>query len=224
MTTLETFKANGFTVEIDVDYDPTSPRDDDTPGCGLVMWGQHYSFPNDAGIDIGSYDGWDAIELELAARDDVLVTAPVWVYDHSGIAFKTGERTYPFSDRWDSAQCGVAYVTAKNWADTQGTAWTGSGEQREQALNLIKGDVEVYGQYVNGETYCYSVIDPADGETVDGCCGFLGWEAVEEAARQAAESATHEVKCNGTLDRRTGQIEHGTVCPLCGCKKTGGQP
>jgi hypothetical protein len=216
--TLDTMEINGFKVEIDQDYDPMSPRDDDTPGCGLVMWGRHYSFPNDAGIDIGAYDGWPAIELELIERTAVLVTAPVWVYDHSSIHFKTGPRSYPFDDRWDSAQCGVAYVTREHWASTQGTEWTGSDEQREQALRLIAADVEVYGQYVNGEVYCYAVIDPADGETVDSCSGYYGWEAVTEAAREAAESATHETKCSGELDRRSGQVEHAGPCPLCGCE------
>jgi hypothetical protein len=210
---------NGFRVEIDQDYDPMSPRDDDSPGCGLVMWGQHYSFPNDAGIDIGSYPaGWTSIELELLGRDDVLHTEPIWVYDHSGIAFKTGARTYPFDCRWDSAQCGVAYVTAKMWADTQGSEWTGSDEQVEQAKRLIAGDVETYGQYVSGDVYCYAIIDPADGETVDSCSGYYGWEAVTEAAKEAAENATRETKCSGELDRRSGQVEHDGPCPLCGCE------
>ena len=31
---------------------------------------------------------------------------------------------------------------------------------------------------------------------------------------ELAESLTHEPKCTGTLNRRTGQIEHTSTCPL----------
>lgn len=217
---LDTQEINGFRVEIDQDQDPMSPRDDDSPGARLVMWGKNYDFPNDAGIDIGSYYGWAAIEQMLQERDDVLVTAPIWVYDHSGIAFKTGERTYPFDDRWDSAQCGVAYVDRKTWADCMGTEWTGSDEQRQQALKLIAGDVETYGQYVNGEVYGYTVTDPADGEVVDSCWGFYGWDYVVAEATAAAENAVRQVKCSGELNRLTGQVEHGKACELCGCEQS----
>jgi hypothetical protein len=208
---------NEFTVEIDQDYDPMSPRDDDTPGCGLVMWGRHYDFPNDYAISKELLaQGWDVVEEFLKAQDDIVWTEPIWVYDHSGIAFKTGARTYPFADHWDSAQCGVAYVTATMWQETQGRGrpWAGTDENREQAARLVAGDVEVYGQYVNGEVYCYSVTDPVDGEVVESCCGYYGWESVEKAAREAAEAAEHVTKCNGTLDRKNGMIVHTEFCPL----------
>jgi len=188
--TLDKSTINGFTVEIDVDYDPMSPRDDDSPGCGLVMWGRHYDFPNDYAISKELLaQGWDEVEEYLKAQADIVWTEPIWVYDHSGIAFKTGDRTYPFADRWDSAQCGVAYVTRTMWAETQGREWTGTTADRELAAGLVAGDVETYGAYVNGDVYCYAIIDPVDDEVVASCCGYYGWESVEQAARAAAEDA-----------------------------------
>jgi len=187
--TLHTEAADGgLTIEIDHDYDCPSPRDDDVPGCQLVMWGRNWNFPNDAGIDIGDFTGWPQVEAHLLNEGTVLYSQPVWVYEHSGIAFSTGERTYPFDDRWDSAQCGVAYVTAENWKECQGTEWAGSDEQKAIAAQMIKGDVELYGWYVNGETYAFCITD-ASGDVIDSCAGYLGWEAVEEAAREAAEAA-----------------------------------
>jgi hypothetical protein len=46
---------------------------------------------------------------------------------------------------------------------------------------------------------------------------MYGYEYAEAEARSAAEAATHEVKCNGTLNRITGQIDHTAgpaACPL----------
>lgn len=214
--TIETFKENGFTVKIGYDEDAYSPRSDGYNAANLVLWGRNYDFPNDAGIDLDAFSGWDEVAKELSENYDALVVSPVWVYEHSGIALKAGEaRTYPFDDPWDSAQAGVAYVTRQTWSECQGTAWTGSDEDVATAHRLIQGDVETYSKYVNGEVYYYSIQD-FDGEVVDACGGFYGYEDVESEAKGAANELEHQVKCNGTLNRTTGLVEHTETCALHG--------
>jgi hypothetical protein len=188
MMSIDTLTEAGYTIEIGYDPDAGSPRDDCATGCSLVMWGKRWNFPNDAKLDIGAFPGWPQIEAHLLDEGTALYSQPVWVYEHSGIALSTGPRTYPFDCPWDSAQCGVAYVTAQNWRVCQGTPWTGSDEDKAMAAEMIKQAVQVYGWYINGETYSWALLGE-DGETVDSCGGYYGWEAVETAAREAARDA-----------------------------------
>lgn len=210
--TLDTFIANGFTVEIVQDQDTQSPRDDMTHGCELVYGHRQYDFPNDAGLALEDFDGWTEVASHLR-NEGALLVLPVAMIDHSGLAFRVGTSFAEDPGGWDSGQIGVAYVTPQNWADTQGTKWTGSDEQIAQATRLITSDVEVYGQYVNGETYGYRITDEY-GELIDDCWGFIGYDTVTGEAKEAAGHEEHEIKCNGRLDRAAGEIVHDGPCPL----------
>ncbi len=146
----------------------------------------------------------------------VLLVLPVWVYEHSSISFSAGSRGWPFDDRWDSAQAGVAYMTAAHWANLMGVdvPWTGSEEQLARATEVLRQEVTTYGQYVNGECYGFTVTD-WDGEDVEGPCGgFIGDDGLREEANMAADYAKHTVKCTGWLNRASGEIEHDKPCPV----------
>jgi len=183
---IDTLTEAGLRIEIDHDPDAGTPRDW-TNGCDLIMWGRRWNFPNDAGLAIGDFAGWPQIEAHLLNEGIALYSQPVWAYEHSGLALSTGARTYPFDCPWDSAQCGVAYVTAENWQECQGTEWTGSDEDKAMAAQMIAGDVAVYSHYVNGDTFAYSIVDD-EGNMLDSCGGYYGWDDVESAAREAAKA------------------------------------
>lgn len=215
MSAIETFTENGFTVSIYYDADTESPRDTDTDGCKLAMSHQRYNWPNDPGLDFRDFEGWDEIAEELKENHDALVVEVIYGYDHSGIFFKTGARTYPFDDRWDSGVAGLAYITSETWKDRQGTPWTGSDKDIAIAREIIAADVEIYGQWANGECFSYVITDEY-GETVGSCGGYIGAEYVEQAAKEAANNLEHTVKCNGTFDRTAGEVRHAKLepCPL----------
>lgn len=188
MTTIETITQGDYTISIDVDYDVESPHDDASPAARLVLnGGRNYSLPNDAGIDFGGFEGWSAVADELARHHGAIMVTPVWVYDHSGIALKAGARTYPFDCQWDSAQVGFAYITQETYKDCTGKRYVGRPSQYKRAAELIQTEVEVYGKYVNGECYAY-VIEDADGEIIDSCGGYIGFDAVTEAATEYIDS------------------------------------
>ena len=210
MTTIDTTTVNGFTVELHYDEDSESPRDW-THGAELVLAHKRYSFPNDAGISFDDFDSISEIRDYLLS-EGALATLPVYMYEHGGIALSVGEA---FSDPWDSGVLGLAYVTPQNWKDTQGDVeWTGSDDQLATAAALMKGDVATYGQYLNGEVYGYVIIDPVDGEVVASLWGMYGYEYAEQEAADAANALTHEPKCSGRLDHRSGTIKHDGPCAI----------
>lgn len=226
---IDTFEVNGFKVTIGYDLTAESPHDWELRGADLTMWGRHWDFPNDAGIDMDNFYGWGDVADRLLHpkrnRDErgrfakgyesvrALVLLPVYVYDHSGISLQAGSRTYPFSDRWDSAQCGVAYVTPENWKQLSDKPWTGNDAQVDRAEREIKSLVRDYGRYCNGDVYSFAIED-FDGEYVESCGGFYDYDECEKEARWTAEHTEHEPKCTGTLERPSGLIIHDRECAI----------
>lgn len=51
----------------------------------------------------------DAVEY-LNKHKNKIIALPVWGYDHGGIVFKAGERTYPFNCQWDSGRAGTVWA------------------------------------------------------------------------------------------------------------------
>lgn len=187
MTTLESTTRKGYKVSITVDYDVDNPHDSDYAAKLVLHGGRNYIFPNDAGIDFGEFEGWAGVADELAKRHGAILLTPVWVYEHSGIALKAGARTYPFDDRWDSAQVGFAYITQETYQNVTGKRYVGRPSQYKRAAELIQTEVETYGRWVNGECYGF-VIEDAEGEFIDSCGGYIGYEAVEAAANDVIDN------------------------------------
>lgn len=211
---IESKEVNGFTVKIMHDEEAPSPRESMTDGCGLALFHKRYDLPNDSGLDPDDFPTEQAFIDALKEKTGALIVARVYGYDHSGLSMSVS-RAYPYDDPWDSGVLGVGYVTPQNWSDTQGESckWENTPEQQAQAMQLIKGDIETYNMWANGEVYCYSITD-FDGEIVDSCSDIYGLDDTVEEAVSAAQSLEHEPKCNGRLDRRRGVITHSAACAI----------
>lgn len=133
---------------------------------------------------------------------------PLWLYDHSGITMSCGARTGQYADRWDSGQLGwivmlkktamselVAYVLGENGERIKvehpnkggPSTWSYKTQPladdtwRARAIEVMKGEVELYDQYLTGDVYWYELFKnlSAEGEIpdwnpVDSCSGFYG--------------------------------------------------
>ena len=71
------------------------------------------------------------------------VKLPIYAYVHSGIALSTT----PFHDDFDSGLAGFAVCTRQNVADLGYS----TPDWRSRAENVIKSELELYQQYLNGE-------------------------------------------------------------------------
>lgn len=97
------------------------------------------------------------------------VVVGLTVYEHSGITMRAGNVTLPWdSDRWDTSFVGFIFDTPEQLKDTMGDDVT--DEQIEAAL---RGEVESYASYLEGDVTWYKVEDD-ETDFHESCGGFVG--------------------------------------------------
>lgn len=95
--------------------------------------------------------------MGLILESKMITILPLYLYDHSGISMSTGS----FVGRaqhaeWDSGQVG----------------WIYGKSAIEDIEKILKSEVEVYSNYLEGNVYGYELYD--GDELIDSCYGFYG--------------------------------------------------
>lgn len=162
---LEARKTLSLSIVQDEHYD--SPRDWDNLGT-MVCFHNRY--------DLGDKHNYSIEEAQsLLKRKDVLAL-PLYLYDHSGLSISASS----FSCQWDSGQVGFIFVThEKIKKDFNVKRLT--KKVLENAKKSLLSEVKAYDQYLTGDVYGYSITD-ANGEHIDSCYGFFGYEYCKSEA------------------------------------------
>jgi len=128
-------------------------------------------------------------KLYFKVKDEALekqfVIMPLYLYDHSGITISCG----PFSCPWDSGQAGFAYVSMETGRKEFPSL--SDEELKKQLEKNIRGEVKTYDMFLRGEVYGYTIEDE-EGEYVDSCWGYYGYEEAEKAAEAVVNHLTEE--------------------------------
>ena len=167
--------AGTFSYKVLRDTDPENPRDNDNVGVMHCAHGRYTL--GDKGAETPFVDDDYRAKKQ---RPDVLTYLPIYMYDHSGLAFAHT----PFSCQWDSGLLGWHYVTREKAAET----WphvTDEDELIERAVELMKGELEEYGHFIDGEVYGFQILDEND-EDIDSCWGFVGTDIETNGMLDAA--------------------------------------
>ena len=159
----------GFKLFLVHDLDPESPREWDNLGT-MVCFHRNYWLgdKNPRGESKHNFkNNQEFLEWwEENGNDGVIL--PLYLYDHSGLTMSVNE----FNDRWDSGQVGWIYATKETIIKEYGE------------FDKEKDEVAVYNQYLQGDVWGY-IVENEDGEHLDSCWGFYGYEyAKEEGKRQ----------------------------------------
>jgi hypothetical protein len=151
----------------------------------MVFFHKRYSFPNDANIDEDEFSSWAEIAEELEKEHGALLLTPVYMYDHSGLAFRAGRG---FGDidpgSWDSGLVGIMYATQESIMEAHGSL---NEEAREKARKNMEAELETYGHWVNGEVYGYRVYRPGDDDDFESTWGFFGYGWDKNGMRESWE-------------------------------------
>lgn len=179
---------DGNILRIEHDNYAESPRDWDNLGT-MYCWHRRYTLGDDHNIDHNDYTGWD--ELEEALTDAEGITLPLYLYDHGNLAISTE----PFNCRWDSGRVGLITISKEKIIEEYGD---NSVETRVRVLKYLKNEVETYHKYLSGEVYGFTLFSP-DGEILDSCCGFFGYDHEKSGLLECAGYKLEDVAWNMTL-------------------------
>lgn len=178
---METIKHGNLTIEIRQDDFAESPREWCNVGT-MVCWHRRYILgdeqpdhsPEDYLLRLMQDREFrqkrkcvpDDIDLSHVAKyiDKHFLVLPLYLYDHSGISMSASM----FGCQWDSGKVGFIYAECKQ-ADSF------------DLLTVLLGEVRVYNQFLTGEVYYYAIKDE-EGNLLDSCCGFYGFEQCKEDA------------------------------------------
>ena len=199
MDTIKTIDlGDGATFEVIRDECPTSPRDDDNVS---ILWGCHkrYKIGDENPYPVTKFNGFNAFKSQIETDHDVLAILPVYMYDHSGVAYST-DRSYPFNDQWDAGQVGWIFATAETvkmiFGDTEVT--------QDRLVDILKSDLAAYEQWTNGNVYGFVLKTPPEDVckhcgrfdeadmVEDFCWGFYGSDPEENGMLDNIDEKYHD--------------------------------
>ena len=166
---MSTITYRNHTIDIDIDSDPyaENPRDAYS-NLGIIV-GSHgrYRITDEHNVDghpipkvdFDAFYGWDEVEAHLRAEHGAVVILPIYMYDHSGVAYSTE----PFSCPWDSGQVGFIFATEATIATC--------GTPMDLVAEVLAGEVNEWSRWATGEYVSYEVRSP-DGEVIDSLHGI----------------------------------------------------
>jgi len=158
---IETIEYKGYKIEVLYDTDPINPIKDWDMLGKFICFHRRYALGNVKGFDTKE-------EVEEYAKKYKCRLFPLYLYDHSGITISLS----PFSCPWDSGQVGWVMLEPDDVRKEFGKKRI-SKKNWEMAEQRIKGEVEVYDQYLRGEVFGHMIYDK-DGEMYDSCWGYYG--------------------------------------------------
>jgi hypothetical protein len=194
--TLRTFDVDGLTVEIELDFDPESPREWDNNGI-MLCFHRRYGLGDKTDLQSSDFENWQEVAEYLEREEKAICIMPLYLYDHSGLRIKVGSFSGILPQghaEFDSGQVGFIYTTLEQ-LNKGGHNFTENitPEQMNQVQKWLEGEVETYDQYLSGQVYGYCIKNE-EGEILDSCYGFYEYDyCVQEAKRQAEYLADNRI-------------------------------
>jgi hypothetical protein len=196
--TIESFNHKGFTVEIEADECPESPREWDNLSEMVCFHTRYNLGDKNHGYNSKDFSGWEELQNMIEKDHRPVVILPLYMMDHSGLTISTNPERFRAFDQqgWDWGQIGFVFVSREKALEECGGKII-TPKICELAEKVLLGEVETYAQYLRGDVYSYSIKD-ADGEVVDSCSGFYGLEYVKEEAKNAVTYAVMKTDKDAT--------------------------
>lgn len=170
-------KTSNYTVRIEQDMNPEDPRKYCQAGTMVCFHGKYDLGDKEHHDGVRFSDVYEAQEFHDALRG---VSFPLFLYDHSGLTISTN----PFSCSWDSGQIGFIYINKEQLEDE----FDGDEDKAKQCL---LDEVEEYDQYLTGDVWGY-IIEDEDGNEIESCWGFNGYEGTEAEGKAVLEHLQEE--------------------------------
>jgi hypothetical protein len=104
--------------------------------------------------------------INAETNEKVIAIYPVVKYEHSGVAYSLGAK-----HGFDNSNNGFYIITKESQKEI--------GVAKKDFEKVIKEELNVFNQYLNGEIYKAILYDDK-GKEIDSCCGFYDIEDIKE--------------------------------------------
>jgi len=164
-------------VEVKQDLDPTNPRKESEPLGRMYCWQSRHNLGDE------KPKGYMPEDFLKEYTDENSLMLPLVLYDHSGITMRVGGDFACDPGGWDTSRIGWIVVTNETIEKEYGKG----KDARGKAEKYLRGEVEVYDQYLTGDVYGYVVTKTTvckhcketKEEVQDSCWGFYGRDVKE---------------------------------------------
>lgn len=166
--------ADNLTFSLFYDHDCSSPREDNDgniahffsnprsrSGCvDDIDDSMNLLFSLARQLNIPDYEDLEQFDLIRAVakadpNKELIVVEPLYKFEHSGVIYATT----PFSCRWDSGQIGYIFSTVNDFKSV-GLEWNA-----DKAKEYIKGEIDLYNNYISGECFGFRVEEQSTCES-----------------------------------------------------------
>lgn len=179
----ETIEYRGYSIGICQDESAENPITEWDGNMEFCCWHSRYSLGNSKRFG-DRLDGPE--ECREYAKQTNSILLPLYMYEHGGIALSLG-RAGQFACPWDSGQLGYILID-REWLWEHYDKKYFTKRMRARLLEAARGNVELYNDYLSGAVYDYSVED-GDGESIDSCCGFYGYDHEKSGLLENAKNS-----------------------------------
>lgn len=174
-------------MRYEIVHDPCAdnPREDRYGNLTTILGYHRRYLIGDERLDPDDFDrDWNVLARQIRGKYKPARMWPLYMFDHSSRTFHVG---FPAAFRdadphgWDWMQIGWVFVTRASLLSYFN--WKVLNSKREdKLLECAREEVKVYNHWAEGE--CYGVrIFRDDGEEIDSCYGFYGWDDAESFAK-----------------------------------------
>jgi hypothetical protein len=186
MYTVESFTHRGYSVRIEPDDTPESPREWDNLGT-MVCFHERHNLGDRHDYRTSDFDERTIAQVLKDDGEEPAVILPLYLYDHSGVSIRTDPAGFRASDSmgWDWGCVGFVYVS-KAKVRAEYSVRRISKRTLAKATEVLVAEVETYDDFISGRVYGYIVGDASD-DYLDSCWGYYGLDYCIEEAKAVAD-------------------------------------
>jgi len=169
------------------DTDPIDPRGNDNIGK-MICFHRRYDLGDKHEYKPDEFEGWEELRALIEEREGkILVSLPLYLYDHSGITMRTTSGQFRMCDSagWDWGTVG-AIVALEEDVKKDFNVQEITDKIKETVIEILQSEVKEYDHYLTGEVY--GIVEEKYDESFeqidyDSCWGYLGHEHAKEALK-----------------------------------------
>jgi len=189
----EKIKYKGYTITTYYDdCNGFDPREDDNLGT-MACFHNRYEFGDFVDFSADNFNGWDEMKANIIKEEKAVVVLPLYLYDHSQQVISTESfRGRAVHAEWDSGQIGFVFANKHdiraNWMVKNVTK-----KLLKETERILKGEVEHYSQYIQGNVYGF-IVEDSEGNHIDNSGGYIGEDYYDEMVKEAKDNVDSTIQ------------------------------